>query len=909
MKHFLQSVLCATVILSAQSAWATDVAEIAIPTNSNLRVGVLRPGALLHSNREYTFPTVPDELNELAYTAHPHRKTQAVHLEVTKPGLLYLCIEGKSVQGNENILEKLGLTDWKKLDSKKSLGRPTRVGDSADWAVWSKQVKAGDKLSIPSVDRWGSIVCAAKITGLDIVVASSRGSSGSPTTVDKIEQVVLSESNEYDILKEQIAKLSDWNYERVEAEVFNSASLILPEDANPLEIVLRRTAALIADLKSTRASSDLERLAAEFENLKRQYKPTMKEDQIRELFDRVVAVRRQIAFTNPLLNFKDILFLKRRKGGGHMCDQYFAHKVPSGGGVFVLKDAFGKTPTVENLLAESTIQNGRLEGQYALDGAFVGLELSFDAKSIYFSRSEKQGSAWTPENSFNIYKASVDGSNLTLLTDGPTNDFDPCELPNGRLAFISERIGGYGRCHPRVVPTYTVHGMMADGSDIIPLSYHETNEWNPSVDNNGMIVYSRWDYVDRDSDIAHHIWHMFPDGRDPRSYHGNYPDERRMRPWMELSIRAIPDLHRYIATAAAHHGHNYGSLVMIDERIEDDRAMSQLKRITPEEGFPESEQKPGHMGNKRNEIYATAWPLSENYYICVYDARGSNYGIYLVDCFGNKELLYRDSKLPCFDPIPLVSRKRPPVIPIKTTQAAADRNDPRADLSMGTVTLMNVYEAEFPFPEGTQIKELRIVNIFPKSTPITNKPNIGKGAQSLCRGVLGTVPVEEDGSAHFEVRPGSISISRHSMKTAMSSRRCGARPTSTRVKRSVASDATKRKTRCRVAAIDRPCRSPCDADHRRSSPKRSVPIRLASRDWFSRSSIASASIATRKTKKPDAFRFTAIDLSTMVGRKATNRFTAWAGRSQAGMARFAEMADVIRSRAKSAHRSRSSTGS
>jgi hypothetical protein len=108
--------------------------------------------------------------------------------------------------------------------------------------------------------------------------------------------------------------------------------------------------------------------------------------------------------------------------------------------------------------------------------------------------------------------------------------------------------------------------MAADGSDIIRFSYHETHEWHPSVANDGMVVYTRWDYVDRDTNIAHHIWTCFPDGRDPRSLHGNYPARRETRPWMEMSIRAIPGSHRFVATAAAHHGNAFGSLVMIDHR-------------------------------------------------------------------------------------------------------------------------------------------------------------------------------------------------------------------------------------------------------------------------------------------------------------------------------------------------------
>ena len=94
--------------------------------------------------------------------------------------------------------------------------------------------------------------------------------------------------------------------------------------------------------------------------------------------------------------------------------------------------------------------------------------------------------------------------------------------------------------------------------------------------------------------------------------------------------------------------------------VEDDDAMAPVKRITPEIGFPESQ------GGA--QVYGTAWPLSEDYYLSVYDVtmqagvgfqggadlRG-NYGIYLVDAFGNKELIYRNPEIACQSPVPLRS--------------------------------------------------------------------------------------------------------------------------------------------------------------------------------------------------------------------------------------------------------------
>ena len=100
------------------------------------------------------------------------------------------------------------------------------------------------------------------------------------------------------------------------------------------------------------------------------------------------------------------------------------------------------------------------------------------------------------------------------MTDGTWNDFDPRWLPSGRIAFISERRGGYLRCG-RVCPTYTLYDMAADGSDIRCLSPHETNEWHPSVTHDGRIAWTRWDYVDRHFSAAHMPW--ITDGRRARS--------------------------------------------------------------------------------------------------------------------------------------------------------------------------------------------------------------------------------------------------------------------------------------------------------------------------------------------------------------------------------------------------------
>lgn len=595
------------------------------------------------------------------------------------------------------------------------------------------------------------------------------------------------QNSEFDALRVQLRASTHWNTARLERETFRPEALIRSGDRTPTDILLRRTTALLHHLASQPDAPDLRAEAAELDVLRGRRPGTEAEE--RAQFAEIAAIRRRIAFKNPLLDFDRIVFLKHDKqarGERHMVDQYFGFNLARTGGVFVLENPFGDHPVVKSLLAERRVEKGRLGGRGLENaGSFISLELDYDARTLLFSFTEAEHTlppgvacdtnCWSesdmrrqpdrayyhfrPETCFHVFRMDLVSGGLTQLTDGRWNDIDPCFLPNGRIAFISSRAGGQCRCGFRPDPTSTLYAMQPDGSDLVQLSFHDTNEWQPSVDANGMLVYTRWDYVDRDSDAAHHLWRCFPDGRDPRSPHGNYPDVREMRPWMEMSIRAIPGSRRYIAVAAPHHGEAYGSLVLIDPALPDDRAMSQVRRLTPEVPFPESESAPGvpHPKGRHSpnaEVYGTPWPLSEDFHLVVYDEGRRNYGIYLLDSFGNRELLYRDDRIACLDPIPLKPRPRPPVIPTKTTQAKADQ-PAGADLTSGTVLVLNAYESERPWPAGTKIKELRIIQLFPKDNSVADEPAVGHAAQSLCRGVLGTVPVEADGSAHFSIPAGA----------------------------------------------------------------------------------------------------------------------------------------------------------
>ena len=131
-----------------------------------------------------------------------------------------------------------------------------------------------------------------------------------------------------------------------------------------------------------------------------------------------------------------------------------------------------------------------------------------------------------------------------------------------------------------------------------------------------------------------------------------------------------------------------------------------------------------------------------------------NYGIYLVDAFGNKELIYRDPDVGCMNPIPLRPTPQPAATAVATAKPANIRQQGQA-----TLALVNVYDTRSDWPAGTKIKSLRVFQLLPCAVPSGGmRPHetgvrIAEAKDSLvpCRWVLGTVPVEEDGSAHFQV--------------------------------------------------------------------------------------------------------------------------------------------------------------
>jgi len=398
---------------------------------------------------------------------------------------------------------------------------------------------------------------------------------------------------------------------------------------------------------------------------------------------------RQMAFSNPLLDFDTILFVKRVPPAfPHMSDQYYGWWSRGGGGIYLLEGFKGNSPRLRCVTADWE------------EGSFLRPDLSYDGKKVLFGYAkfyphihaiqDKVNKDNLPEDAFyKIYEMNVDGTGVRRLTHGKYDDFDVRYLPDGQIVFLSTRKGqsiqvsncsasataekadlpdSYVRCgggNSRPVPVFTLHVMDGDGGNLRPMSAFENFEWTPSVSNDGRVLYARWDYIDRFNGPFMSLWSTNLDGTNPQLVYGNFTT----KPQCVFEARSVPNSHKLVFTAAAHHSNMGGSLVLLD-RTRGTELERPLERLTPEVCFPETEGWPEHY-------YANPYPLSEEFFLVSWsDCRLPRHtflpdegnptnplGIYLYDAFGNLELLCRDPDVASMYPLPVRPRPKPPLRP------------------------------------------------------------------------------------------------------------------------------------------------------------------------------------------------------------------------------------------------------
>ena len=341
-------------------------------------------------------------------------------------------------------------------------------------------------------------------------------------------------------------------------------------------------------------------------------------------------------------------------------------------------------------------------------------QVSYDGHKVLFSY-RKDGS-----DHYLLHEINADGSGLRQLTDGDCDDFEGNYLPDGGIVFVSSRCNRWVNCWLSQVAV--LYRCDADGRNIQALSSNNEQDNTPCPLPDGRILYTRWEYVDRSQVDYHHLWVINPDGTGQMIYYGNMNPSTVM-----IDAKGIPGSDRIVASFSPGHGQteHEGSVAVVDPKAGPD-ARTAARIIS------------------RGANYRDPWAFSETCFMAA-----QNQSVMLMDERGRTQEIFRlsdaDNKagFHVHEPRPLAARPREALLP---TRAHPDQPN-------GRLMLANVYQGRnMAGVKPGEIKKLLVLESLPKPINFTGgmEPLSYGGTFTLER-VLGTVPVESDGSAYLEV--------------------------------------------------------------------------------------------------------------------------------------------------------------
>ena len=365
------------------------------------------------------------------------------------------------------------------------------------------------------------------------------------------------------------------------------------------------------------------------------------------------------------------------------------------------------------------------------------LRMHWDADRVMFTQIQEDG-RW------NVFEVKLDGSGFRKLIENEEPDldfYDGTYLPDGRILAISN-IGYHG------VPC--VNGSDPVGNFVLynpvdksmrRLTFDQDANWNPVVLNNGKVMYTRWEYTDLTHYYSRIVMHMNPDGTENKALYGS----GAMFPNSTFDVQPLPNSNSaFVGIISGHHGVARSGRLLIFDPAKGRKSTEGVVQEIPYRNRPVQEL-------IKDELVNDVWPqfikptvLNEKYYLVAAKlSPESLWGIYLVDVFDNVTCIIETESEGYISPILVRKTEVPPVIPDRV----------KLDQKDATFFIQDIYEGEGlrGIPRGT-VKELRL-HAYEYAYVNSPSDHNWHGIQSGwdIKRNLGTVPVEEDGSAIFTV--------------------------------------------------------------------------------------------------------------------------------------------------------------
>jgi len=421
------------------------------------------------------------------------------------------------------------------------------------------------------------------------------------------------------------------------------------------------------------------------------------------------------------LGFDTLLLVQRRPLNPSHVYTYHVEGLAAGGGLCTLSLKDGKLTRLVDASA----------------GVILDCQVSYDGRQILFSWKR------TMPEPFKIWRIGADGSGLTCVIDHDSNNMNACWLPDGGIAFMSDRKPAYAYCWTSTSPVlYRADG---DGKNVVKLSANYLTDFTPSIMEDGRILYSRWEYVDRPAIPIQSLWAINPDGTALAGVFGN----RVLCPATFMEARDIPGMPgRILCVMTSHNGPCRGAIGLLD-LSKSGNAPEAIRNLTPEVNVgPVTD---AGAGNGIRGPYESPVPLDARYFLVSRAGR-----ILLRDYAGTVDaaLCEPQNGLGFYAAQPLRRRPMPRAL-------RPSRVDPQAP-PWAEVVMHDVTVGLGAAVQPGEIKRLAVVQEMEKDLRAeTDKrqfgfqfPVVSCGATYAPKRVWGFADVEADGSAHFRVPSG-----------------------------------------------------------------------------------------------------------------------------------------------------------
>jgi formylglycine-generating enzyme required for sulfatase activity len=376
----------------------------------------------------------------------------------------------------------------------------------------------------------------------------------------------------------------------------------------------------------------------------------------------------------------------------------------------------------------------------------IAVDLHWDAQKLLYTAG---GFAHRGMQLFEVDlpPKAVPGTGLPVVREIETipcsdvSNYDACYCPDESIIFVSTATMNGVPCIRGGSPIGNLYRKKPDGT-VERLTNDQDHDWHPTVLPNGRIMYLRWDYTDTPHAFNRIMFSMNPDGTGQAAMYGS----NSYWPNCMFYPKPIPDSPtKFVASVVGHHSGTVGGMFLFDTargRFEADGVLQQIPGYG-KDVFPRIADGLGY----RDPKVTTTHPLSDKYFLTAcwpgHGWHGKKQGIFLVDVFDNGLELCSTEGRYLLEPTPWKRRARPPVIPDKTDASA----------TTGTVILNNIYTGKGTegVPRGS-IKALRVYSYnFAMRRMGGQSDRVGLDGPWDVRVILGTVPVEDDGSASFTV--------------------------------------------------------------------------------------------------------------------------------------------------------------